>query len=117
MLNFRISGCKKRYIFKLKMVEIRPNRSFTGYKPIKHKESLKSINYLGMSFIYIFLKNKKPIYVGQTRQLAQRMSGHSLIKRMGKPDELVVFPIDSFNIDYIESFLIDKLNPRFNIKR
>lgn len=70
-----------------------------------------------MYFIYKFMKNGYPIYIGKTSNLKTRFDNHARERKpfVKKCDEILISKIDSsYEMDVLETLLILKFKPMYN---
>jgi hypothetical protein len=111
----------KKYSFKIERVCVNKNtnRYKTNYVPLHHSNSLRELSKMGKhgkrGFVYIFKKGNVILYIGQTEDVISRMANHSIVKRFGKPDKLIVFPVfGMWESRKQEKILLSKFETKFN---
>ena len=78
---------------------------------IKHSEELVEFPMCTPSCVYFLLDNIEIVYIGQSINLATRISQHMLVKDFNK---VLYLPVPQENLLSVERFFIEHLTPKYN---
>ena len=78
---------------------------------MKHSEDLIEFPICTPSCIYFLLDNIEIVYIGQSINLASRISQHMLVKDFNK---VLYLPVPQENLLSVERFFIEHLTPKYN---
>ena len=78
---------------------------------MKHSEELIEFPICTPSCVYFLLDNIEIVYIGQSINLANRISQHMLVKDFNK---VLYLPVPQENLLSVERFFIEHLTPKYN---